>query len=515
MAALATSKKIAVIGAGAMGSGIAHVAARAGHTVYLYDMNADAVARGKAGIEKDLRFLVGKGKLAEAECAATLARVVPSSRIEDLADAGLLIEAIVENLEVKQKLFRQLEEMVGAEAILATNTSSLSITAMGAALVCPARLAGLHFFNPAPRMALVEIVSGLATDADVATTLYDTARAWGKVPVRATSTPGFIVNRVARPYYAEGLRVLAERAATPATVDAILREACNFPMGPFELMDLIGHDVNYAVTRSVFDAYFGDKRFTPSLIQQELVLAGRLGRKSGQGFYDYRDGADKPLAVTEPPATAITTVTVTADLGVADALVARLAAAGVAVERRAGEGVGEIRIGAARVALSDGRSATRRAAEEATPDLVLLDLARDYARTPRLALARADQCSEQAWHDAVGTLQAAGIEVSRVDDIPGLVALRTVCMLANEAADGVVQGIASAADIDTAMRYGTNYPEGPLAWADRLGAGLVMRVLANLQAHYGEERYRVSPLLQRCAQAGGELLSATGPISAS
>ncbi|MBR0568949.1 3-hydroxyacyl-CoA dehydrogenase PaaC [Azoarcus sp. L1K30] len=510
MAALATSTKVAVIGAGAMGSGIAHVAARAGHTVYLYDMNADAVARGKAGIEKDLRFLVGKGKLAEAECAATLARVVSSSRIEDLADAGLLIEAIVENLEIKQKLFRQLEDMVGAEAILATNTSSLSITAMGAALTRPARLAGLHFFNPAPRMALVEIVSGLPTDAEVATTLYDTARAWGKVPVRATSTPGFIVNRVARPYYAEGLRVLAERAATPATVDAILREACNFPMGPFELMDLIGHDVNYAVTRSVFDAYFGDKRFTPSLIQQELVLAGRLGRKSGQGFYDYRDGAVKPVATTESPAVAVRAVTAIGHLGVAEALLARFEAAGIEVRREAGEGSGCLRIGAARLALSDGRTATRRAAEEVTPDLVLFDLARDYALTPRLALSRADQCGEQAWCDAVGTLQATGIAVSRVDDIPGLLALRTVCMLANEAADGVVQGIASAADIDTAMRYGTNYPEGPLAWAGRMGASFVTRVLLNLREHYGEERYRVSPLLLRCAQGGSDLLSAEG-----
>ncbi|QDF98444.1 3-hydroxyacyl-CoA dehydrogenase PaaC [Azoarcus sp. DD4] len=508
MAALAPSIKVAVIGAGAMGSGIAHVAARAGHTVYLYDMNAEAVARGKAGIEKDLRFLVGKGKLAEADCDATLARVKPTSRVEDLADAGLLIEAIVENLEIKQKLFRQLEEMVTSDAILATNTSSLSITAMGSALARPQQLAGLHFFNPAPRMALVEIVSGLATDPAIAAVLYDTAKAWGKVPVHATSTPGFIVNRVARPYYAEALRVLAERAATPATLDAIMREACNFPMGPFELMDLIGHDVNYAVTRSVFDAYFGDKRFTPSLIQQELTLAGRLGRKSGQGFYDYRDGADKPQPVVEPHAAPAKVVSVSGDLGVAAPLLARLEAAGIAVEHCAGAPShgGELLIGDARLLMSDGRTATHRAAEEGTPDLVLFDLARDYANTPRIALARADQCGEEAWQLVVGTLQAAGIAVSRLDDVAGLVALRTVCMLANEAADGVVQGIGTAADIDTAMRYGTNYPEGPLAWADRLGVDFVARVLTNLRAHYGEERYRLSPLIQRRAYGRRGLL---------
>lgn len=503
MAALATTIRVAVIGAGAMGSGIAHVAARAGHVVYLYDMNADAVARGKAGIEKDLRFLVGKGKLAEADCMDTLERVRATSRIEDLADAGLLVEAIVENLEIKQQLFAQLEAMTAPEAILATNTSSLSITAMASTLKRPQRLAGLHFFNPAPRMALVEIVSGLATDPAVATTLYDTAKAWGKVPVRASSTPGFIVNRVARPYYAEALRILAERAATPATLDAILRESCNFPMGPFELMDLIGHDVNYAVTRSVFEAYFGDKRFTPSLIQQELVLAGRLGRKSGQGFYDYREGADRPQPVVEAACEGADEAVACGELGIAVPLLARLEQAGVKLKRT--EGPGELRIGNARLALSDGRTATRRAAEEGTPNLVLFDLARDYASTPRLALSRADQCGDGAWHTVVGTLQRAGLAISRLDDVAGLLALRTVCMLANEAADGVAQGIASAHDIDTAMRYGTNYPEGPLAWADRLGPGFVVRVLGHLREHYGEERYRVSPLLQRHAQAGKPL----------
>ncbi|WP_408646115.1 3-hydroxyacyl-CoA dehydrogenase PaaH [Thauera chlorobenzoica] len=508
VAALSTSTRIAVIGAGAMGSGIAHVAARAGHTVYLYDMNAEAVARGRDAIGKDLRFLVGKGKLAEAEAEAVLARVIGSSRIDDLADAGLLIEAIVENLEVKQKLFRQLEELAGPQAILATNTSSLSITAMAAALARPERLAGMHFFNPAPRMALVEIVSGLATDPAVAGTLYDTAKAWGKTPVHASSTPGFIVNRVARPYYAEAQRVLAERAAAPATLDAVLREACGFPMGPFELMDLIGHDVNYAVTHSVFDAYHGDRRYTPSLIQRELVLAGRLGRKSGQGFYDYRDGAEKPAPAAEPAAAALPALAVHGRLGVAEPLVARLAQAGIAVERcaaSAAEEGGELRIGMARLALSDGRTATRRAHEEGTPELVLFDLARDYASTPRLALARADQCSDAAWQAVVGTLQAAGIALSRVDDVAGLVALRTVCMLANEAADCVLQGIATAADIDTAMRNGTNYPEGPLAWADRLGTPFVARVLENLRAHYGEERYRLSPLIARRALTGAPL----------
>ena len=505
MKTLGTETKVLVVGAGAMGSGIAHVAAAAGHTVYLYDTRAEAVDKGRAGIERDLRFLVGKGKLAEADANAVLARVIPVTDLATARDAGLAVEAIVENLEVKQKLFREFESLLAADAILATNTSSLSITQIGAALARPERLAGLHFFNPAPRMKLVEIVSGLATAVAVADTLYATAKAWGKVPVHATSTPGFIVNRVARPFYAEALRVLAERAADAATLDAALRDGCGFPMGPFELMDLIGHDVNFAVTNSVFDAYFGDKRFTPSLIQQELVAAGRLGRKSGRGFYDYRDGAAPPQPQVEEPHGGEAVVTVVGDLGAAAALIARLEAGGVEVRRRpregesTGGGRGWIEIGGARLALSDGRTASRRASEDGEPNLVLFDLCLDYATTGRLTLSRADGCGHGAWGGVVGTLQRVGLAIGRIDDVAGMIALRTVAMLANEAADGVLQGIGTAADIDTAMRYGTNYPKGPLAWADALGVAFVARVLDNLREHYFDTRYRLAPLLQRVA----------------
>ncbi len=503
MQALAQDAKVLVVGAGAMGSGIAQVAAVAGHPVYLYDTRSDAIERGRAGIAKDLRFLAGKGKLTEAAAEAAIARVRGVTMLSDASDATLAIEAIVENLEVKQKLFAELEGLLGEGAILATNTSSLSITAMGAALARPERLAGQHFFNPAPRMKLVEIVSGLATDPAIAATLHATAKAWGKVAVHARSTPGFIVNRVARPYYAEAQRVLAEGAADPATLDAALRDGCGFPMGPFELMDLIGHDVNFAVTASVFDAYFGDKRFTPSLIQQELVAAGRLGRKSGLGFYDYRDDADKPAARVEAARTGEALVSVVGDLGVAAPLIGRLEAGGVEVRRieatgaAVGHAHGWIEIGSSRVALTDGRTATRRAGEEGVANLVLLDLCLDFEKTARLTLARADQCGQGAWEAVVGTLQKAGLAVARMDDVAGLIGMRTVAMLANEAADAVLAGIGSATDIDTAMRFGTNYPKGPLAWADQLGARAVVTVLQNLRAHYGEERYRVSPLLQR------------------
>lgn len=495
MSALVPGVDVAVIGAGTMGRGIAQVAAAAGHTVFLFDSVADAVAKGRQAMAKDLRFLVEKGKLADQECQAILDRVRPVEKLEDLKTAGLVIEAVIENLDVKRDLFRRLEALLGPEAILATNTSSISVTAVAAGLARPERVVGLHFFNPAPRMALVEVVSGLATDPALVDGLVDTARAWGKVPVRARSTPGFIVNRVARPYYAEPLRVLGERAGSPETLDAILRESCRFPMGPFELMDFIGHDVNFAVTCSVFEATFGDRRFQPSLIQQELVLAGRLGRKNGRGFYDYASGAARAAPTLLPPHAAPAQASILGDLGPMAALADRLNGAGVSIERMSGTGV--LIAGEAILALTDGRTATQRAMDEQSPNLVLIDLALDYAGVKHLGIVRSDRCSDQAFGDAAGLLQAAGIQVSPIDDVAGMLAMRTVCMLANEAADAMVQGIASRADIDAAMRHGTNYPLGPLDWASKLGFRRVVAVLDNLRAHYGEERYRVSPWLRR------------------
>ena len=281
--ALPASAVIAVVGTGAMGAGIAQVAASAGHVVKLLDNRPGAAAKAIEGIRAQFGKLADKGKMSAEAAQAAGGRLVAVEQFVELADAALVIEAIVENLEAKQKLYRDLEDIVGADCIFGTNTSSISVTSIGAALQRPERLAGLHFFNPAPLMKLVEIVSGLATGRAVADTLFATAAAWGKTPVHARSTPGFIVNRVARPYYAEALRILNEGGSDCATLDAILRDAGGFRMGAFELTDLIGHDVNYAVTCSVFDAYYGDFRFQPSLIQKELVDAGRFGRKSGRG----------------------------------------------------------------------------------------------------------------------------------------------------------------------------------------------------------------------------------------
>ncbi len=500
MAALDPSVTVAVVGAGAMGQGIAQVAAQAGHPVLLVDTRPGAAQAAVASIAKALTALVEKGKRTAAERDATVARLRAVDGLSDLAPAGLVVEAIVEDPDVKRRLFAELEDIVGEDAILATNTSSLSVTAIGAGVRRPERLAGLHFFNPAPLMALVEIVSGLATDASVLDTLFDTAKAWGKSPVRCRSTPGFIVNRVARPFYAEGLRLVQEQAADPATIDAVMREAGGFRMGPFELMDLIGHDVNFAVTRSVHAAYFGDPRFQPSLIQQELVEAGRLGRKTGRGFYDHAPGAAKPVPRSAEPAARPRRVTVQGGLGPAAALTGLLREAGIPVEETAGNGV--LLVDGVTLALTDGRTATARGAEEGIAPLVLFDLALDYAKAARVALAPADGTPSEALAAAVGLFQALGKSVSVIDDAPGLVVMRTVAMLASEAADAAMQGVASAADIDTAMTKGVNYPLGPLAWADRVGLPHVLGVLDALARTYGEDRYRASALLRRKISGG-------------
>jgi 3-hydroxybutyryl-CoA dehydrogenase len=514
---LHTDAVVAVIGSGAMGAGIAQVAAAAGYRVKLYDTRPDAVGKALAQIVKMFQKLVEKGRMTPADAAAAGARLTGAASLPDVADAALVVEAIVEDLEAKRRLFAELEALVADSCILATNTSSISVTAIAAGLRLPQRLVGMHFFNPVPLMALVEVVSGLATDRAVADTVFATAAAWGKSPVHAKSTPGFIVNRVARPFYAEALRLLTERAADPATLDAVMREAGGFRMGPFELMDLIGHDVNFSVTLSVFNAYFCDPRFMPSVLQREMVDAGFLGRKSGRGFYLYGAApASAPAPVqTEPARLRPEFVSYSSEPGAGAALpapvaamAARLASAGIAIVQRKALPDADpaeapaFHCNGAAVFLTDGRSATERARANHHPDTVLFDLALDYAKATRIAVACADQCSPAAYDAVVGLLQGAGFAVSRLDDVPGLAVMRTVAMLANEAADAVNQGVCTAQAVDIALQKGVNYPRGPLAWADAIGLQQVVTVLDNLARTYGEGRYRVAPLLRRKLASG-------------
>lgn len=493
---------IAVVGTGAMGAGIAQIAAQAGHVVRLLDSRPGAAQKAIDGVRTQFAKLVEKNRLTAADAEAAGQRLVAVEQLAGLAGCALVVEAIVENLEAKQKLYADLEAIVGDDCLFGTNTSSISVTAIGAALKRPERLAGLHFFNPAPLMALVEIVSGLATDPAVAETLFATAAAWGKTPVHAKSTPGFIVNRVARPYYAEALRLAQEGATDYATLDAVMREAGGFRMGPFELMDMIGHDVNFAVTNSVWRAFYNDQRFLPSLIQQELVDAGFYGRKSGRGFYDYREGAVRPAPQTAAPSKPVGMITVIGESAAAEALSDRLSHSGLTYSRAPDSDGRVAEIGRAAIYVTDGRSATQRAAESGVANTVLIDLALDYDKATRIAVTAADQCDPDAYSAAIGLLQAAEFAVSPLHDVPGMAVMRTVAMLANEAADAVNQGVCSAAAADAAMRLGVNYPIGPLAWADQVGIAAIRDVLTHLGNSYGEDRYRISPLIQRAVFAG-------------
>ena len=496
---IAHSAPVAVIGAGAMGAGIAQIAAVAGHPVWLLDLKPGAAASAIAGIRATLAKLADKGKLSAAAADRAGGRLQVAEATTALADAALVVEAGVERLDVKRALFAELEGIVGPNCILASNTSSLSITAIAAGLQRPERVLGMHFFNPAPLMALVEVVSGLATDPALAQAVYELASAWGKSPVHTKSTPGFIVNRVARPYYAEGLSLLGEQAADAATLDAVMREAGGFRMGPFELMDLIGHDVNFAVTRSVFEACYNDPRFVPSLMQQELVDAGHLGRKTGRGFFAYGEAAVRPQPQSEPAAALANGVTLWPGAALTAALVARLGSAHVPFTLRdsAHDDGRTLRVGDTAVYLTDGRSATQRASDNGHEATVLVDLALDYGAAPRLALCVADGCTPAAFAAAVAVFQAAGFAVSRLDDVPGMAVMRTVAMLANEAAEAVHQGVCDAAAADLAMQKGVNYPRGPLAWAETIGLRHVLTVLDHLAAAYGGYRYRASVLLRR------------------
>jgi len=497
---------VGVVGAGTMGSGIAQVAAVAGHRVVVVDAAAGAAERAVTGIRDRVRSLVARGRL---DADADALDLTAADSVTELAGCAVVIEAIVEDLAVKRVLFAELEDVVPADAMLASNTSSLSPTALAAGLTHPERLVGLHFFNPVPAMGLTEVISGLATAPQVADAAAELAASWGKTVVRSTATPGFIVNRIARPYYAEAWRLYEEHVCAPQHIDAVLTGAGGFRMGPFALMDLIGHDVNEAVTRSVWGAFGHDPRFAPSLGQRTLVEAGWLGRKAGRGMYP-ADGAPAP-APAQPaprPRVVIEHAAYTAD-GDRDAspLRALLDRAGVTTisgdrdDTAAGlpGGLVELPSGAL-LALCEGATATSLAAAFQRP-VVVADRVLDPATARAIAIAVSDGCPDPAAAEAAGLLQAAGLDVYPVQDTPGLIVTRTVAMLANLAADALACRVASEADIDTAMRLGVNYPLGPLAWGRQWGSGTVLRILDSLEDWYRDGRYRASPLLRRAALA--------------
>ncbi|MEV0274979.1 3-hydroxyacyl-CoA dehydrogenase [Streptomyces sp. NPDC050610] len=500
---------VAVVGTGTMGQGIAQVALVAGHPVRLYDAAPGRAAEAAASIAARLDRLVEKGRLTAADRDAARDRLRPAAALAELGDAELVVEAVVEELAVKQKLFTELEEFVTDACLLATNTSSLSVTAVAGALRIPGRFVGLHFFNPAPLLPLVEVVRGSATEDAAADRACATAAAWGKTPVRCADTPGFIVNRIARPFYAEAFRVYEERSADPATIDAALRESGGFKMGPFELTDLIGQDVNEAVTRSVWESFSQDPKFTPSLAQRRLVESGLHGSKSGRGWYDHGPDAAPPAPHTAEPRTAPREVTIEGSLGPADVLRELIEEAGVKVvgeddpAELASQAGCVVLPGGARLLLCDGGTASGYASSGTH---IYFDLALDYRAATRIVLAPGDSAAAADVDEAIGLFQALGKRVSVIDDVPGMIVARTVAMIADFALDAVARGVAGPEDVDIAMRLGVNYPGGPLEWAGRLGATWLEGVLDALHYAYPTGRYGPSTALRRRASAEEQVL---------
>ncbi|MBT2404072.1 MULTISPECIES: 3-hydroxyacyl-CoA dehydrogenase [unclassified Streptomyces] len=497
MTAIERSRTVAVVGAGTMGQGIAQVALLAGHRVLIYDINHALAADGVSFVQDRVERMAAKGRIDRTEAEDAIGRIDSTGALADLAGAALVIEAVVEDVTVKQALFAALEEVVSPDALLATNTSSLSVTELAAGLTHPGRFLGLHFFNPAPLLPLVEVVSGSATDPAAAELAYRTVLGWGKTPVRCADTPGFIVNRIARPFYAEAFAVYEERGADPATIDAVLRECGGFKMGPFALTDLIGQDVNEAVTRSVWESFFRSPKFTPSLAQRRLVQSGRLGRKSGHGWFPYGPDAQAPAPHTAGPEEAPAKVTVVGDLGPAAGLAELLEEAGIAVTATEHGGPYIQLPGEGQLVLADGKTSIEFA------DVVYFDLALDYRGATRIALSAGEDTSERTLAEAIGLFQKLGKKVSVIGDVPGMIVARTVAMLIDLTADAVARGVAAAEDIDTAMRLGVNYPLGPAEWHDRLGRDWAYDLLHHLDERCPGGRYAPSLALFRLGYAEG------------
>lgn len=486
---------IGIIGAGTMGNGIAQVALSAGAEVLLFDQSAESVENGVENIKNNFKFLVKKNKLDKVQAKDHLSRLSIVRSLDEFSRCHLIIEAIVENESIKKKLFSQLEEIVSKDVILATNTSSISITALGSELQHPERLVGIHFFNPAPRMRLVEVVTGLKSSDENVNIVKQLVEEWGKTPVITKSTPGFIVNRVARPFYGEALRMLAEQVADHETVDTVINECGGFPLGPCKLMDLIGIDVNLSVTKSVFEATYFDPRYAPTLYQEELVRAGKLGRKTSEGFYKYplvnmetnetkseiTNGTNARFSIKHDP--------------LLKTFIKRLKDHGIQLEKFNPQTKSNL----ATIAITNGKTATQRAKEEDIENLIHIDLCLDYEKTPRIAIASSSQCDKTVLEEVISTLEKTNLKISVINDEAGMIVARTVSMLINEAADLVHQGVATVDSVDSAMMLGTGYPIGPLLWADRIGPINVLGILDNLGRQYSPSRYRPSPLLRKKA----------------
>ncbi|MGH2857403.1 MAG: 3-hydroxyacyl-CoA dehydrogenase NAD-binding domain-containing protein [Solirubrobacteraceae bacterium] len=509
---------IGVAGAGTMGAGIAQLGCVAGMTTLLHDPDDQALERGLAGIGRRLEREVERGRLGEAEARAARERLRPAPAIIDLAECGLIVEAAPERLELKRGLFEALAAVVSAECVLATNTSSLLVTALASAATHPERVVGMHFFNPPPLMALLEVVAGVESSPAALATARAVGEAMGKHVIDALDGPGFLVNRCNRPFGLEALRLLSERVATVEQIDRICRLGGGFRMGPFELMDLVGVDVGLDVARSFFEQSFGEPRWRPSPISVRTVAARHTGRKAGRGFYVYPDGGRHREPDSEPPPAGggdgLVVVAGETQLALELAEAALDAGWDVAAPAEAVDGPAPYLIvdlgldgeepeaplqGAPQAICCAGGSL---AALDPGGSAVGFHALAPFEESTLVELTRGPDSSGAAAAAAERFFATLGRHTEWVRDAPGLVLGRIVYQTINEAAFALGEGIGAAADIDAGMIGGLNYPRGILAWADQIGIDQVLAGLDALAAERGEDRYRAAPELRRLGWSG-------------
>lgn len=504
--------RMAVVGTGVMGTGIAQIAAQAGLSVHLFDARAGAAASSRDNLVSTLDRLADKGKIGAGEATDAAARLHVAATLGDLASCDLIVEAIVERIEPKRALLAELEDIVGETCILASNTSSLSVTAIARCARHPERIAGFHFFNPVPLMKVVEVVDGLETSPAVGDALVALAERMGHRAVRAKDTPGFVVNHAGRAYGTEALMMLGESVASCGDIDRVLREAAGFRMGPFELFDLTGLDVSHPVMESIYAQFYQEPRCRPSALTRQMLEGGRLGRKTGHGFYRYRDGKPLDPAPNQrvPDVGVLPPVWIGAEREAdRDALRTLLHAIGVTVETEAVPSRGALCLLA-----PYGQDATTACRLHVTDPrrTVCIDLLPGLDRHRTLMLTPATDAG--AGDAAHAILARDGVGVTVINDSVGFIVQRTLAAIVNLACDISQQGIASVEDIDDAVRLGLGYPRGPLAWGDALGADRLHTILTRLLATTGDPRYRPSPWLRRRAALGLSLRTAE-PCAAS
>ncbi len=486
-------KNVAVIGAGTMGIGIAEVAASCKQQVKVFDLNHEFAKQAKQTMAKRLESRVKHGKITADFRQTLLDNIKIITELDELSDSDLVIEAIIENLEVKQKLFKQLQNICFEDVLFASNTSSISITAIASVLVKPENMIGLHFFNPAPVMKLVEVVAGLRSSKANLDLGIELCHFWNKVPVLAQSSPGFIVNRVARPFYGEAMKMLQEQVASLEVMDVIMTSA-GFRMGPFTLMDLIGIDINLSVSKTVFASMYNDPRYRPSLIQEEMVAANLLGKKTGQGFYCY-DGQDKPTVHYQRTQQAAKTISFNSELTVFDAFKKQLKNNDDIIVTEHQGGVA-MQINDCAIEVSNGQTCKQRLTTIKQKHLAQVDLMLDYESSPIIHLSFDENCPKTTKNHVIGVFQQLDKQVIIGKDMPALIAMRIVCLLINEAADAIENGVCNENDVDLAMQKGVNYPIGLIAWSHKIGIKNVVETLDNLHHWFGDDRYRVSPWLR-------------------